>query len=95
MAIKVRYSTIDRFSKTGTFKTLAGAQRFAQKWVGKTPDLGSDYAVSMDGVGKVAVEGAPLYDLFPELAKTAEQDTRIAEHLDQAGLGYMQGRGAS
>jgi hypothetical protein len=65
--IVVRYQSIDRFSKTRTFKTLAGAQKFAQNWVGKTPDLGSSYAVSEDGIGKITVSGASLLDLFPAI----------------------------
>lgn len=62
--IKVTYSTIDRFRKTRTFKTLTGARKFAQNWVGKTPEIGSTYAVSGDGVGKITVEGATLANLF-------------------------------
>lgn len=68
MKIVVRYRGIDRYSKRGVFKTLAGAQRFAQKWVGETPELGSFYAVSGDGVGKVTCDGCALVDLFPKLA---------------------------
>jgi hypothetical protein len=72
--ITVLYETIDRYSKSGKFKTLAGAQKFAQKWVGKTPDISSayQYAVSSDGVGKIRVCGegkdgkaVAIYDLFP------------------------------
>jgi hypothetical protein len=61
----VRYRSIDRFSKTRTFKTLAGAQKFAQGWIGEYPSLGGGYAVSDDGVGKIIVHGASLRDLFP------------------------------
>jgi hypothetical protein len=63
--IVVRYRSIDRFSKTRTFKTLAGAQAYAQRWVGEYPSLGGGYAVSDDGVGKITVTGASLRDLFP------------------------------
>ena len=67
MTIKVHYSSVDRFSQSRTFKTLEGAQRFAQKWVGRTPELGMWYAVSGDGIGKITVVGdATLRDLFPE-----------------------------
>lgn len=69
MEITVRYRTLDRFSKTGKFKTLAGAQRFAQKWVGKTPEIGFGYAVSGDGVGKITVDGCLLRDLFPDVVE--------------------------
>ena len=66
MQITVRYTSVDRFSETRKFKTLKGAQRFAQKWVGDHPDLGRWYAVSFDGIGKVVVSGCSLEDLFPE-----------------------------
>lgn len=63
--IKVKYSSIDGYKKTSTFKTLAGAQKFAQKWVGEFPELGSSYAISSDGVGKITVQGVMLQELFP------------------------------
>lgn len=72
--IKVRYSSIDRFSKTGTFKTIESARKFAWKWVGRHPELGWGYAVSADGVGKVTVEGATLADLFPPEPKPVFDD---------------------
>lgn len=68
MTIKVRYRSIDHFTKTSTFKTLPGARKFAHKWVGEHPEIGSYYAVSGDGVGKITVEGATLAELFPEAA---------------------------
>ncbi len=73
--IKVSYRSIDRCSKTRRFKTLEGAQRFAQEWVGETPELGTGYAVSGDGIGKVTVEGAPLRELFPKLAGPYDEHT--------------------
>ena len=63
--IVVHYSTIDHFSKRRTFATLAGARRFAQKYLGEHPEQGMSYAVSFDGVGKITVQGASLDDLFP------------------------------
>jgi len=63
--IRVKYTAVDRFSKSATFRTLAGARRFAQKWVGEYPDFGSWYAVSSSGTGKVEVTGCSLADLFP------------------------------
>jgi hypothetical protein len=80
--IIVTYSSIDGCKKTKTYQTLAGAQKFAQYWVGETPDLGSFYAVSFDGVGKVTCSGCPLIDLFPALKAQAEaladQETTLA-----------------
>jgi hypothetical protein len=63
--IKVRYSTIDGVSKSRTFKTVAGARKFAQHWIGRHPEIGYHYAVAGDGVGKITVSGATLADLFP------------------------------
>jgi hypothetical protein len=63
--IKIRYSSIDGFRQKKTFKTLKGARDFAQKYVGKYPEMGSDYAVAGDGVGKITViEGVTLAELF-------------------------------
>lgn len=64
--IKVRYSSIDRFSQSRSFKTLVAARRYAVKWVGENPDLGIGYAVSADGVGKVTVSGVSLGELFAQ-----------------------------
>ncbi len=66
MEIKVRYSTIDRFTETRKFKTLDGARKFAQNWIGRHPEIGGHYAVSGDGIGKITVSGATLADLFPQ-----------------------------
>jgi hypothetical protein len=63
--IVVAYSSIDGGHKRGKFATIAGARKFAHKWVGEDADLGSSYAVSFDGIGKVTVEGATLAELFP------------------------------
>ena len=64
--IKVSYYSIDGYRKTAQFKTLKGAQRFAQLRVGKFPEIGRSYAISDDDVGKIVVSGAAtLRDLFP------------------------------
>ena len=67
--IIVHYTSIDGVSKRRSFHTVEAARGFATHWVGATPELGSWYAVSFDGVGKVTVEGATLEDLFPALAR--------------------------
>jgi len=76
MLIIVRYSSIDRFSKTRKFKTLKGAQRFAQKYVGETPEISEtfQYAVSMYGTGKIECEGMALKALFPRLAVNEDKE---------------------
>lgn len=65
--IQVTYTSIDRYRKDSTFKTLAGAQKFATRWVGARPELGTWYAVSGDGVGKITCTGCNIRDLFPAL----------------------------
>lgn len=72
--ITVRYSSVDGCFKTRTYHTLKGAQKFAQKWVGRHPEIGRTYAVSFDGVGKIEVEGATLADLFPPDAQPSYDD---------------------
>jgi hypothetical protein len=66
MTITVRYSSVDGFHQTRRFEQLSAARRHAQKWIGEFPEVGSDYAISDDGVGKITVEGATLNDLFPQ-----------------------------
>ena len=63
--IRVSYRSVDGYSKTRTFKTLKSARRFAHSWVGEHPDMGTGYAVSYDGVGRITVSGCRLIDLFP------------------------------
>lgn len=74
MLIKVRYKAVDGYGKSSQFKTLAGAQAYAQKCVGTHPSLGSCYAVSDDGVGKIMASGwydngqpFNFKDLFPAI----------------------------
>lgn len=66
----VHYESIDSHGRRTTrfFKTLAGARTYAHRQVGETPEMGSHYAISGDGVGKITVEGASLFDLFPRCA---------------------------
>jgi len=66
LVIRVTYKTIDRICLTRKFKTLRGARAFAHKWVGARPEMGSFYAVSGDGVGRITVTGCLLQELFPE-----------------------------
>lgn len=66
MMITLVYISADRLRKRRTFKTLAGARRFAHKWVGTHPDISSmGYAVSFDGLGTIWFEGVSPADLFP------------------------------
>lgn len=67
MNITVHYLAVDGCKRVHKFKTLKGAQTFAQEYVGETPELGSFYAVSGDGIGRVTVDGCDLRELFPKL----------------------------
>lgn len=69
--IIVRYRSCDGARERRTFTSLAGARRFAHKWIGEHPDIGSSYAVSFDGIGTIEVEGARLADLFPPRAEAS------------------------
>lgn len=63
--IKVKYSSVDsRGGKWRSFKTLKRARVFAQHWIGTHPEIGSTYAVSGDGIGKIEAQGVALADLF-------------------------------
>ena len=79
--IRVRYQSLDRYSESRTFKTLAGARKYAQKWVGPTPEIGRFYAVSGDGMGKI-MASVDLADLFP----AAEQDCGCMKEVDEQGI---------
>lgn len=72
--ITVRYRSVDGCSKSRSYATLAGAQKYAQRMVGKHPEQGSFYAVSGDGIGRVTVEGARLEDLFPATKERDEHE---------------------
>ncbi len=67
MSIIIRYSACDGFGETKKFASLTGARRYAQRGLGETPELGSHYAISGDGIAKITVEGCALTDLFPKL----------------------------
>lgn len=67
--ISIIYESIDGCNKVRHCETLAGARAWAMYWVGECPDLGSYYAVSADGIGKVMVNGCSIHDIFPPTAK--------------------------
>lgn len=63
--IHILYTAVDGARISRSFKTLKGAKSFAHKWVGAYPEMGSHYAVSGDGIGKVQATGVSLDELFP------------------------------
>ena len=64
MEIQVAYHSVDGYQETKFYKTLKGAQRYAQRMVGAHPEMGGNYAISGDGVSKVA-SNISLRELFP------------------------------
>jgi len=60
------YTSIDGVEISHECDNLDEARAFAHKWVGRHPEMGSFYAISGDGVGKIECFGCPLEDLFPE-----------------------------
>jgi hypothetical protein len=76
--IRVTYASIDGVRETRRYKTLKGAQKFAHYLIGAHPELGSFYAVSGDGVGRITCAGCTLRELFP-----AQADMTPAEEILQ------------
>jgi hypothetical protein len=85
--MKVTYQSCDGARKTNTFKTLHADRKFAQEWVGKNPEMGSNYAISGDGVGKITAQGVELRALFgdPPVPVDVKRCTCSAEQLDLVG----------
>jgi len=62
--ITLRYTSVDRVSDRRSFRTLAGARKFALDRVGPQDGWGR-YAISDDGIGKIeVVTGITLRELF-------------------------------
>jgi hypothetical protein len=82
MTITVRYAAVDGYRTTRKFTSIAGARKFAARYIGNNPDtFGGSYAVSDDGVGTVRVEGCTLAALFgqdePSIVKTEKGRTSL------------------
>jgi hypothetical protein len=68
MKVQLHYSSLDdRGGAFHDFDTAEEAGVWARKMLGDHPELGSYYAVSGDGVGKIMsnTEGLRTRDLFP------------------------------
>lgn len=63
--ITVIYSSVDGYREKRTFNALHLARSYAQERIGEHPEMGSFYAISGDGIGKIQVNGALLKELFP------------------------------
>lgn len=76
--MKITYTSLDGVRKSRSFKSLAGARKFAVDMVGPQDVEGGYYAVSSDGVGKVTWSGVTRAQLFgapaaaPKLNKAHE-----------------------
>jgi hypothetical protein len=64
--ITIHYLASDRTHVTRRYVTLEGARKYAHLMVGETPERGSYYAISGDGIGRITVSGCTLDDLFPK-----------------------------
>ena len=53
MRITIRYSSIDGYSETRHYQTLKGAHRWADEMLGDCFEIGTGYAISGDGIGKI------------------------------------------
>jgi hypothetical protein len=53
MRITIRYSSIDGYSETRHYQTLTGAHRWADEMLGDCFEIGTGYAISGDGIGKI------------------------------------------
>ncbi len=64
--IKLKYVSVDGYRKSASFKTIQGALRFINRWVGLKGDASSygNYIVSFDGVGKVVGVNVCMKDLL-------------------------------
>lgn len=66
--IRMYYSTIDGVNIHKACETIEEARSWAMTWVGEHPEIGSYYAISGDGIGKVMVDDCSIRDIFPENA---------------------------
>ncbi len=87
--MKITYQAVDGYRVTKSFKTLAGAQRFAHKWVGASPGLGVGYAVSDDGIGTIwPREGVTLRQLFRDTVEdNVDYDDASGSYCEAPGCG--------
>jgi hypothetical protein len=70
--IRVYYSATDGSKMDKTFKSLAGAQKFAALMMGEQVEFSKsgNHAVSFDGVGKITADGVKTTMLFPAMLET-------------------------
>lgn len=65
--IKLEYQAVDGAHRVREFKTIVGAQKFAETWMGVRPEVyaSSIYAVTQDGVGVMYWSGCTPQQLWP------------------------------
>lgn len=97
MEIKLRYTTIDRFSESRSFKSLDGAQRYARRRMGNMFDISEafGYIVSSDGVGKLTVSGISPAKLMGETCPNCngEGEKRYHGEPKKEACRFCSGRG--
>lgn len=62
--IKLRFTTIDHFSESKTFKTLEGARAYFKRRMGDAFDISVNfnYAIDAYGVGKLSIVEGTTYN---------------------------------
>jgi len=86
MNIHIHISTMDGLSESKRFKSLVDARKFAQRYVGKHPEMGGNYAVSPYGDAKAVVRGVTLKKLFASPGKTPTECQ--CDYNEETGKSY-------
>lgn len=65
--IILKYTTIDRVTKTYRTNSIEDARAYVTKWIGEEFEIGSCYAISFDGIAKIIIiSGSTWKELFPD-----------------------------
>lgn len=86
--IKITRTSSDSASKsTHKYKTVKGARKFADEWLGSNFEISESfgYAISGDGITKLTIEGATWGELYPEAPGTPVDDGAWAAGLVPLG----------
>ncbi|KKK94971.1 hypothetical protein LCGC14_2677530 [marine sediment metagenome] len=63
--ITIRYQAGDGYTESKSFDNVQAARKWAEKWVGKHPEIGlGTYAISDDGISVITAHGVSIYRLF-------------------------------
>ena len=79
--IKLVYRAIDGAVKKQTFTDIEKVRVWARHWVGEHPEIGSDYAVSSDGIATIRAYGISIEELF-QITPEPEDDWQPPTSVD-------------